>query len=90
MKKSREEIGRLRETMKARIREMGYMVLDSAANYVFFEGEYHLGNLMRERGILIRDCSNYQGLHMGFYRAAVRSAADDAKLLAALEEIHLG
>ena len=90
VKKSREEIGRLRETMKARIREMGYMVLNSAANYVFFEGEYHLGNLMRERGILIRDCSNYQGLHMGFYRAAVRSAADDAKLLAALEEIHLG
>lgn len=90
VKRSREETGRLREQMKNEIRSMGYMVLDSAANYLFFEGEYHLGNLMKERGFLIRDCSNYQGLHMGFYRVAVRSEAEDEKLLAALREIHLG
>lgn len=90
VKKSRREIGRLREQMKSAIRDMGYMVADSAANYVFFEGEYHLGNLMKERGILIRDCSNYQGLHMGFYRVAVRSGAENEKFLDALGEIHLG
>ncbi len=90
VERSRKEIGRLREQLKAGIREIGYMVLDSAANFVFFEGEYHLGNLMKERGFLIRDCSNYQGLHMGFYRVAVRSEADNEKLLDALREIHLG
>lgn len=90
VEKSREEIGVLREKMKKEIREMGYSIFDSRANYIFFEGEYHLGNLMKERGILIRDCSNYQGLHMGFYRAAVLSGEDDEKLLEALREIHLG
>lgn len=88
--KSRSEIQRQKNKMIAAIREMGYDVFDSKANFIFFEGEYHLGNLMKERGFLIRDCSNFQGLHMGFYRIAVRSEKENEQLLAALREVHLG
>lgn len=90
LEESRKKIQEYKDILISRIREMGYEILDSSANFIFFEGEYHLGNLLKERGILIRDCSNFQGLHMGYYRIAVRSAAENAKLLAALEEIHLG
>ena len=41
--------------------KMGYQVLDSQANYLFFEGEPDLYEKLLEEGVMIRDCSNYPG-----------------------------
>lgn len=46
-----------------------------------------LGTRLQERGILIRDCSNYQGLGNGWYRVAVRTADENQRLLQAMQEI---
>ena len=90
IEKARQEIRAEREKMIAAIRALGYSVLDSKANFVFFEGEYHLADRLKDRGFLVRDCSNFVGLHVGYYRAAVRTPAENTQFLAALKEIHLG
>lgn len=88
--KSRREILKQKKKMLDAMCDIGYQVYGSKANYIFFEGEHHLQDQMKAKGFLIRDCSNYQGLHLGFYRAAVRCEAENAAFLRALKEIHLG
>lgn len=87
--KSRRIIQAQREHMILHLKAMGYPVYGSKANFIFFEGEHHLSELMRMRGFLIRDCSNFHGLHTGFYRVAVRGEEDNNALLAALREVHM-
>lgn len=40
--------------------------------------------LLGRRGILVRDCSNFQGLHGQYIRIAVRSRSENEKLIASL------
>jgi histidinol-phosphate/aromatic aminotransferase/cobyric acid decarboxylase-like protein len=42
--------------------------------------------LLKKR-ILIRNCSNYQGLDEHFFRVAVRTGEENRRLLAALGEV---
>ena len=90
VEQSRQMIRQQRERMIQEMREMGYEITGSQANYIFFEGEHHLGDQMLMQGFLIRDCSNYRGLHLGYYRVAVRGDADNTRFLQALRRIHLG
>ena len=46
---------------------------DSDADYLLFYSEKKLYELFLQRGILIRDCSNFRGLQRGYYRIAVKS-----------------
>ncbi|MGI6220587.1 MAG: pyridoxal phosphate-dependent aminotransferase [Coriobacteriales bacterium] len=57
------------------------------ANYLFFELDDGgaLAAKMRERGILIRDCSNYESLAPGAYRIAVKTHPENMSLLRALD-----
>lgn len=56
-------------------------VYEGEANYMLFEAEPELYERLRERGILIRECSNYMGLEKGFYRIAVRSRRENERLV---------
>jgi threonine-phosphate decarboxylase len=60
-------------------------IIGSAANYIFFKctNEY-LAAELRQAGILIRDCSNFEGLGRGYFRIAVKAHADNVKLISAL------
>lgn len=40
-----------------------------------------------EKGILIRDCSNYPGLSKGYFRVAVKRHERNVKLIEVLKEI---
>ena len=42
-----------------------------------------------DKGILIRDCSNYTGLSKGYYRVAVKMPQENDRLLKALGELYL-
>ena len=87
---SRREILKQKKKMTDAMADMGYQLYGSCANFIFFEGERHLEEQMKARGFLIRNCSNYQGLHLGFYRIAVRSFEENEAFLKALREVHLG
>ena len=71
----------------------GIEVFAPSVNFILFhlqQGKEFLQQLimaLRERGILLRDCSNYSGLDGAYLRAAVRSRADNERLLEAMHEV---
>ena len=74
-----------RTALKKGLQSLGFTVIPGEANYLlFFSPDKDLGSALAQEGILIRDCSNYQGLEPGWYRIAVRTQADNQLLLHAL------
>lgn len=84
VERSMESIRREREFLMEEMKKLGYQVFDSCANYIFFKGPLDLYESCLEKGILIRDCSNYYGLEKGYYRVAVRLRRENELLLSAL------
>lgn len=82
--RARQLVGREREFLKGELRGLGFQVYDSQANYIFFRGPKGLVEQALEKRVLIRDCSNYRGLSEGYYRVAVRTHAENIRLLEAL------
>ena len=67
--------------------KLGFKVFPSQANYIFFKGPEKLFEQCVEKGILIRDCSNYPGLSKGYFRVAVKDHQRNEKLMEAFKEI---
>lgn len=55
------------------------------ANFIFFRAKKGLAKKILAHRILIRDCSNYQGLTDGYYRIAVRTHEENQQLIKALK-----
>lgn len=72
--------------LKKGLKELGFRVYDSKANYIFFRGPAGLVEKAWKSHVLIRDCSNYRGLEAGCYRVAVRTHEENRKLLQALSQ----
>ena len=62
-------------------------VLPGDANFLLLSGVPGLYEALLERGILVRDCSNYCGLQKGDVRIAVRTHAENAALIKAITEV---
>lgn len=84
---ARRIVNEQRECLKSQMEETGLQVFDSKANFIFFKGPEGLYESCLERGILIRDCSNYDGLCRGYYRIAVRTEPENEILLDAFRDI---
>ena len=79
-----------RKLLLGELSELGLMVYPSWANFLFFR----LGNAQRSRslwerlileyGIVVRNCTTFEGLDDTFFRAAVRGAKDNQRLVQAL------
>ena len=87
LKRTREYIKKEKFWMTARMRKLGLNVWGSEANYIFFKGKSGLYEKALEDGLLIRDCSNYEGLTEGYYRIAVRSEEENERLITWLEKL---
>ena len=75
-------IDRERRRMRDHLAAIGCEVVGSEANFVFFRLERPgLFRYLADRGILIRDCTNFEGLTSGYYRAAVRLPEDNNRLI---------
>ena len=83
----RELVRTERTYVKEQLADLGISA-QGEANYLFFELDDNgkLTNRMKQRGILIRDCSNYPGLGPGSYRIAIRTRPENEQLIAALAE----
>lgn len=79
-------IAREREKLAAGLREFGLRVIPGEANYLLAYGERGLCDLLRARGILVRDCADYPGLGEGWFRTAVRTEDENKRLLSAMDE----
>lgn len=84
---AREIIFQERKRLRRELESLGFWVCPSEGNYILFFSSVPLGKPLRERGILIRDCSNYHGLESGWYRIAVKQSTENQMLITALREI---
>ncbi len=76
-----------KEFLLESLKPMRANALGSDANYIFFYSEIPLlAQRLRNRGILIRDCSNFAGLKEGYYRIAVRTHEENLRFIAAMDE----
>lgn len=76
-----------RPLLASGLRALGLRVLDGRANYLLFQGPETLGETLRQKGVVLRSCANYPGLDGSWYRTAVRTAAENERLLQALSEV---
>lgn len=82
LQQTRALIHEEREYLRGALAEAGLTVLCGEANFLFFHSSLpYLAERLRARGLLIRDCANYQGLGKGYYRVAVRTRADNLRLI---------
>lgn len=87
VRRVRELIAAERPRLALELARLGFRVIPGEANYLLFHAPVPLLEPLRRRGILLRGCGNYSGLDDGWYRAAVRTAEENRRLVAALEEI---
>ena len=84
---ARELVCSERGRMEEELKEAGVEVIPSKANFILMYSPYDLFSLLKDRGILIRDCSNYSGLGKGWYRTAVRRKEENDRLLEAIRQV---
>lgn len=80
-------IARQRPVLTAGLRALGLRVIDGKANYLLFRAPADLNERLRPRGTQVRSCANYPGLGPEWYRTAVRTAPENARLLELMKEV---
>lgn len=76
-----------RPVLAAGLSALGCRVVPGEANFLlFFCPDTGLDGKLEEKGIMIRNCSNFPGLGPGWYRAAVRTGKENQALLRAMKE----
>ncbi|HWP50465.1 MAG TPA: threonine-phosphate decarboxylase CobD [Clostridia bacterium] len=88
LEKSRALIATEQPRMTAALLALGLRVIRSEANYIlFFCTLSQLGEKLCQRGVLIRSCANFEGLGEGWYRVAVRTPQENARLLMTMKQV---
>jgi histidinol-phosphate aminotransferase len=78
----RQEREYMAEKLKELLKGHEIKVYPSSANFILIYSEIPLYDKLLEKGILIRDCSNFRGLSKGFYRIAVKNREENETLIA--------
>jgi threonine-phosphate decarboxylase len=89
LEQTRSLIQQERPWLEKNLNTLGLDVYPSCTNYILFYSQIPLLEKLAVRGIVIRDCSNYEGLAKGWYRIAVRQHRENIRLVSALKEILL-
>jgi threonine-phosphate decarboxylase len=94
IEETRREISRERAQLASMLEGMGGLrVFPSETNFLLVKilrkgvTSTALREKLATKGILIRDCSTFVGLDDSFFRVTVRSAGENAKLIAAMKKI---
>lgn len=86
--KAREVIMREREFLTTGLGNLGAKVFPSDANFLLFSWKDDaLYEKLLEKGILIRDCRDFEGLSTGYYRVAIRTHEGNEALLRVMREL---
>ena len=87
LQRARQLILGERQWLRERLESFNFAVSPSSANYLLFYSDVPLQEKLLEKGILIRNCANYHGLDIGWYRIAVKTREENQVLISALAEI---
>ena len=86
IKETSEYVGRQRRQLSDGLKKLGFKVYKSDADFILFYSKLPLYDILLDRGILIRDCSNYVGLSAGYFRVAVKTYDENVRLLKVIGE----
>lgn len=78
----------LAERLKGMGASFSCKIYPGSANFLLLYCAYPLYDRLLEKGILIRDCSNFKGLGSGYYRIAVRTREENERLWKVIGEIN--
>jgi threonine-phosphate decarboxylase len=69
--------------MEKEFKKIGIRYLPSSANYYLLQiaHAHEVVRALEEKGILVRDCSNFIGLDKTYIRVAVRSRKENSRLI---------
>ncbi|HMK56455.1 MAG TPA: threonine-phosphate decarboxylase CobD [Dissulfurispiraceae bacterium] len=73
-----------KEFLEKGFRRLDIQYVPSRANFYLLKAAgtaYNISVRLREKGILVRDCSNFMGLDGSYIRAAVRTRRENSRLL---------
>ncbi|MBQ5989782.1 MAG: aminotransferase class I/II-fold pyridoxal phosphate-dependent enzyme [Oscillospiraceae bacterium] len=76
-----------REYLTEKLCECGLEVTGSSANFLLFRSRDDLGKLLLEKGIMIRECTDFCGLGNGYFRTAVRTRKENEILVEGIKEV---
>lgn len=66
---------------------LGLEVAPGRANFLLVRADYPVSESLREKGILVRSCEDFEGLDDRWFRVAVRTPEDNAALIRSLREV---
>jgi threonine-phosphate decarboxylase len=87
LEQSREIIKTERPFLAGELRALGFTVFDSDANFLLFRSETPLLNSLIAKGILIRNCGNFNGLDERYYRCCIKQGAQNERRITAFGEL---
>ncbi len=87
-KRLKQLVGEERSFLMQGLKALDFRVIEGKANYLlFYTKDRHLREKLWQRGIMIRDCSNYSGLEKGWFRIGIRSRKENELLLKEMKEV---
>lgn len=75
-----------RQFLTEELSALGIRVFPGDANFLLLWTKLPLYEMLLERGILIRHCANFAGLDANYYRVAVRTRAENERLIRTIKE----
>lgn len=86
IQKTAQETAKERAWLLERLEQIGIIGAKGEANMIIFKSRPRLHAFSIMHGIMLRDCSNFEGMPEGYYRIAVRSHEENEKLAEVLEQ----
>ena len=86
IKETASYVSRQRRLLSDGLKKLGFKVYKSDADFILFYSKLPLYDILLNKGILIRDCSNYVGLSEGYFRVAVKTFDENVRLLKVIGE----
>lgn len=88
VRESRDLVAVERRCLAEGLAYAGLTVFPSQANYLFARAPIpDFARRMEEHGVMVRDCSTYEGLRPGYVRIAVRTPAENRAIVRAAREV---
>ncbi len=73
-----------KEYLSQELSDLGIKIYPSDTNYILIRCDKDLYGELLKQAVLIRDCSNFEGLDHGFYRVAVKDHESNERLIKAI------
>jgi threonine-phosphate decarboxylase len=87
IEKTRDLIDSERDFLCKNLRDSGVEVFDSTANFMLIKSDLPLYEPLLEKGIAVRNCSNFNGLNKYYSRIGIKNHEDNTVLINAISNI---